>query len=78
MAKKFHARPILKPEKSKEQEKWEEEEDKRQEKKKTPTSIFDGINEDRHTRAMEKAIMMDISQEGRDEEEEDDWCEERN
>ena len=77
MAKRFHARPILKPEKSKEQEKWEEEEDKRQEKKKTPTSIFDGINEDKHTRAMEKAIMMDISQEGR-EEEEDDWCEERN
>ena len=76
MAKRFHARPILKPEKTKEQEEWEEKEDKRLDKRKTPTSVFDGINEDKHTRAMEKAIMMDISQEGRDEEE--DWCEERN
>lgn len=76
MTKRFHARSILKPEKTKEEEAWEKEEEQRQDlsKKKAPTSVFDGINEDKYTRASEKAILMDISQEGR---EEDEWSEER-
>lgn len=78
MAKKFYKRSILKPEKSLEEEKWEKDEERKLSTKniKTPTSVFDGINENRHTKAMEKSILLDISQEGR--EEDDDWVEERN
>ncbi len=77
MAKKFYQRSILKPEKTKEEEEWEKEEEKRQDlkSKKAPTSVFDGINEDRAMRNSRTAIMQDISQ---DEREEEDWCEERN
>lgn len=77
MAKNFYQRSILKPEKTKEEEEWENEEEKRQDLKlkKSPTSVFEGINEDRAMRNSRKAIMQDISQ---DEREEEDWCEERN
>lgn len=77
MAKNFYQRSILKPEKTKEEEEWENEEEKRQDLKlkKSPTSVFEGINEDRAMRNSRKAIMQDISQEEREEE---DWCEERN
>ena len=78
MSKKFHARSILKPEKTREQEEWENLEDKKMDTKykKPPTSVFDGINEDKFTKASEIAIMKDYSQGLR--EEDDDWCEERN
>lgn len=77
MAKKFHARSILRPEKTKEEEKWENEEEERHNLKikKAPTSVFEGINEDKFTRTSREAIMKDYSQDGR--EEEDEWQEER-
>ncbi len=70
MAKKFYKRSILKPEKTKEEENWEKEEEERlsTKNKKAPTTVFDGINKDKYTRACHRAIMQDISQGEREEE----------
>lgn len=70
MAKKFYKRSILKPEKTKEEEKWEKEEEERQstKNKKAPTTVFDGVNEDKYTRASHRAIMQDFSQGEREDE----------
>ena len=78
MAKRFHRRSILKPEKTREEEEWERKQDEKFETKniKTPTSVFDGINEDNAMIASREAILKDYSQEGR--EEDDEWVEERN
>ncbi len=64
MSKYFHKRSILKPQKTREKEEWEKEEEERlsTKNKKAPTTVFDGINEDKYTRASHRAIMKDISQ----------------
>lgn len=78
MAKKFYKRSILKPEKTKEEEEWEKKQEEKDnlKNKKQPTAIFDGINYDNSIKNMEDAILKDISQDGR--EEDDEWVEERN
>ena len=60
MAKRFHRRSILRPEKTKEEEEWERKQDEKFETKniKTPTSVFDNA-----MIASREAILKDYSQE---------------